>query len=134
MLIVALIFVGMRSGSPEPAPTKPRPKKRLAAKDSVAADDAHASSSTWMPSVPPLPLDPATDARTARAMDDAGLRYQIARLRIAASAGECQVAESIQAALRRYGADASKALEDEITRETNPAVRDALIGAAKGLR
>ncbi len=130
-LIGVIVFVGVRDMKSEQAPAKVRLKTP---RPPVGADAASSSESNWVSPPDPVPLDPASEAQTARAMDEVGLRYQVSRLRMAALAGDPNVTKSVQVAVRRYGRDASALLSSEIERESDPVVREALIGARNGLK
>jgi hypothetical protein len=128
-LIAFISFIGTRPGiHPETLPAKPR-KIRPAEPMPRASSEV-----SWTAPAEPVPMPVAAEPQTAAAMDDAGLRYQLARLRMAALAGDPQVTESVQVAVRRYGRGATAFLSSEIEKESDPVVREAFLGARNGLR
>lgn len=129
-MIAALVTAGLRQEeNPAPAPRTrskaPRPATDPSEQDAVES---------WTLQPDAVPLDPVTEAQTARAMDEVGLQYQVTRLRMAALAGDPDVTESVHAGLQLYGKRASVLLASEIEREPDPVVRWAFAEARKSLR
>lgn len=84
--------------------------------------------------VPLPPIRRGGPQETASAMDDASVRQEISRLRLAVLSGDKAAVEGAQAGLRRYGTAARLLVAEERDAERNPDVRAALAAVERGMR
>jgi hypothetical protein len=133
VFVLAAALVTARREFRPPAPKRPV-RARLPDPPAAPPEPVDEPGEVWTLPAEAAPIAASPESETARAMDDAGLRFQVARLRMAALGGDPEVTESVQAGLRLYGRRASAVLASELDHEQDPAVRAAFAEARKSLR
>lgn len=129
VIVVASLII--RSG-PSPAPTTKKPKKTVAPAGMQDPAELAAAPEYKMPVAPAT--REVSKQEVARAMDLSNIRTLVVTLKEAAATDNEGLKSNMLMALKRYGPMGKEIIQQELSTESKPMVRDALEQALANAR